>query len=157
MCCKDSHKGTIASCDFLRIAWGAETSEREYFINHQKHKKILYFPLRLNWDLVHNLACFYRCRFRCFSKVQESLVLLQNVLRGDAHSVLTEHSLTAWWWNLPFDIQMHDWSQADLAAWPCKLGVCVCDRTLKLGCLHVIWDISVHIIDMDLIFSLFLC
>ena len=43
--------------------------------------------------------------------------------------------------------------QADLSTWQCKLSIGVCDRTLKLWCSHAIWDISVHVIDMDLIFS----
>ena len=98
---------------------------------------------------------FWSCRFRNFTKVQENLVLLQNILHSNACVVLTERSLTAWIWNLPFNAQIHDCSQADWDMWRHKLGVWVYDITLKLGWSHVIWDISVHAIDMNLLFIYF--
>ena len=76
---------------------------------------------------------------------------------GDAHDVSTERSLAVWGWNLPFNEKMSDWSQAELAMWQCKLVVWVYDGTLKLGWSDVIWDVSVHVIDIDSPFFLFLC
>ena len=139
----------------MTLSWhieGAEKITREHGIDRQNHKKVSHFPPRPNWDLARNLVCFYRFHFRYFTKVQENIVLLQKIFHGDKYGVLTERSLKEWRWNLPFNSWMHAWSQADLAAWEHKLGVWVCDRALKIGDAHAIWDISVHVIDMDLLF-----
>ena len=155
MQCRCWWKGKILLCFppcYMMQRW----SKRERVIDGQKRKKTLRFPPITNWDLACNFACFCRCRFRYFTKVQENLVLLQKLLLGNVDGVIREKSLMMWRWNISFNSQLHDWSQADLAMRKCESGVWVWDGTLKLGCSRVIWDISVHKTDMYFLLSIFL-
>ena len=80
------------------------------------------------WVLVRNLRCLIQCH---------------------------RHGLTFFYFFInikPMTLPSFSFAQADLAMWLYKLGVGAHDGNLKLWCSHTIWDISVHITQIDLLF-----